>query len=302
MQTDMDKLRDKAKKQLGAPAGGPTKTTNVGDIAAEYMGEDSRLTRLAKTEGAQAANRRGLLNSSIAEGAKMDSVARAVVPLATQEASQRHAEKLADKNYGFQSALQEKQGEIASSLSAQESGQRKSEAATNFGFSSSLQQQQGNINKQISLQESQQRQAENQKNFGFQSALSSQASAQKKDEATQAFGYESQLRNNQRNHEVNLAKLDADSRRSLMSAERAMRESLAEIDISRQERTNAASMVEKMHSLYQSNVNTILNNKDMNATDRNRLLASAGDFLTKQTQLIRNMFQINLDWSNASIR
>lgn len=269
MQTDMDKLRDKAKKQLGAPVGGPPKTTNVGEIAADFMGEDSRLTRLAKTEGAQAANRRGLLNSSIAEGAKMDAVARAVVPLASQEASQRHTEKMADKNFGFQSALQQDQADIASDLSAQESKQR---------------------------------QAEGEKNFGFQSALSTQASELKREEAAQAFGYETQLRNDQRSHEVNLANLDADSRQSLMSAERAMRESLAEIDISRQERTNAAGMVEQMHSLYQSNVNTILSNPDMSAADRNRLLASAGDFLTKQTQLIRNMFQIELDWSNAAIR
>jgi hypothetical protein len=48
--------------------------------------KDSPLMQLAKTEGLQQANARGLLNSSMAVGAAQDSVYRAATPIATQDA------------------------------------------------------------------------------------------------------------------------------------------------------------------------------------------------------------------------
>jgi hypothetical protein len=48
--------------------------------------KDSPLMQLAKTEGLQQSNARGLLNSSMAVGAAQDSVYRAATPIATQDA------------------------------------------------------------------------------------------------------------------------------------------------------------------------------------------------------------------------
>lgn len=52
----------------------------------DYTSQDSQLMRLSATQGLQAANRRGLLNSSMAVGAAQDSMVKNAVPIASQDA------------------------------------------------------------------------------------------------------------------------------------------------------------------------------------------------------------------------
>lgn len=60
----------------------------VAELTAEYASKDSPLMTLARTQGAQLANRRGLLNSSIASQASMDSILGVAVPMASQDSQQ----------------------------------------------------------------------------------------------------------------------------------------------------------------------------------------------------------------------
>lgn len=62
----------------------------------KMMSQDSPLMRQAQTAGLQQANRRGLLNSSMAVQAAQDAAYTAAVPIASQEASQAAAENLAN--------------------------------------------------------------------------------------------------------------------------------------------------------------------------------------------------------------
>lgn len=88
---------------IGADAS--TSATNPANIAADLMKSDSRLMRAAEARGMQAANKRGLVNSSMAVGAAQDAVLDEVVPLASQEAQQRFENNRAKQNYGFDSLL-----------------------------------------------------------------------------------------------------------------------------------------------------------------------------------------------------
>ena len=63
-----------------------SKSTNPAEIATGLMKQDSPLMRQAATQGRQFANRRGLINSSIAAGASQAAALNAVVPLASQAA------------------------------------------------------------------------------------------------------------------------------------------------------------------------------------------------------------------------
>lgn len=84
------------------PIGTPGTPTGFGDvtqprarvdeIAADMMKSDSPLMRQAETRGLQQANRRGLLNSSIAVGEAQRSQLDAVVPMASAEADFRNRE------------------------------------------------------------------------------------------------------------------------------------------------------------------------------------------------------------------
>lgn len=61
----------------------------VDEIVADMMATDSPLMRQAETRGLQAANRRGLLNSSIAVGEAQRAQLDAIVPMASAEADLR---------------------------------------------------------------------------------------------------------------------------------------------------------------------------------------------------------------------
>lgn len=68
------------------------------DIAArvsELTSQDSPFMRAARTQGLQAANRRGVLNSSMGIGAAQAAAIGAATPIASQEAAETNAAKLA---------------------------------------------------------------------------------------------------------------------------------------------------------------------------------------------------------------
>ena len=73
--------------------------------------KDSALNQMARTEGLKAANRRGLLNSSMAVGASQDAVLQNVLPIASQDAAQAFQKNQAAKAFEY-------------GLTAQEAGQR----------------------------------------------------------------------------------------------------------------------------------------------------------------------------------
>lgn len=66
----------------------PYGTSSVASRVADITSKDSALNQAAHTEAAKISNRRGMLNSSFASGEALDSVLRAAVPIASQEASQ----------------------------------------------------------------------------------------------------------------------------------------------------------------------------------------------------------------------
>ena len=65
--------------------------------------KDSALNQMARTEGLKAANRRGLMNSSMAIGAAQDAVLRNALPVAQQDASQEFnkAQSFRNAQYGL---------------------------------------------------------------------------------------------------------------------------------------------------------------------------------------------------------
>ena len=87
---------------------------SVATGVARITSQNSPLMQQAKTAGAQQANRRGLLNSTMAVGASQAEVVKAALPIAAQDAQQT-----AQKNLAQQDFTQRGQ------LSAQEFGQNR---------------------------------------------------------------------------------------------------------------------------------------------------------------------------------
>lgn len=72
---------------------------DVGTIAAEYASQNSGIMRQAAAKGMQTANRRGLLNSSIAAGASQAEVLERAVPMAMQTAQQNAQQNLSYQEF-----------------------------------------------------------------------------------------------------------------------------------------------------------------------------------------------------------
>lgn len=69
--------------------------------------EDSKLNQMARTEGLKTANRRGLLNSSMAAGASTDAVLKNAIPIASQDASQNFQKNMYERGFEMDTAKQQ---------------------------------------------------------------------------------------------------------------------------------------------------------------------------------------------------
>ncbi|MDO8534626.1 MAG: hypothetical protein Q7S17_07795 [Xanthobacteraceae bacterium] len=106
------------------------------------LNQDSPLMQQAKTTGLQQANKRGLLNSSMAIGAAQAESLRAALPIASQDASQIGASNLSAQGFAQQRALtgatsaelQERQLSSAERIAAQ--GESAQTARQTAGLSS----------------------------------------------------------------------------------------------------------------------------------------------------------------------
>lgn len=79
---------------------------NVVSQTTGLMAGDSPLIKQARSQGEAAANRRGLLNSSISAGASEGAAYAAAIPLASQQSAQIHAKNmLAQQNVGEKDRL-----------------------------------------------------------------------------------------------------------------------------------------------------------------------------------------------------
>jgi hypothetical protein len=79
---------------------------SVTSALTDIMSKDSPLMRQAETAGLQMANRRGLLNSSMATKATQDAAYTAALPIASQQASQAATENLANLDVSTRLFLQ----------------------------------------------------------------------------------------------------------------------------------------------------------------------------------------------------
>ena len=81
---------------------------------AEISAQESPLNQMARVEGLKAANRRGLMNSSMAIGASQEAVLKNALPIASQDAAQAFQKNQAAKAFEYGMTAQEAQNAFAS--------------------------------------------------------------------------------------------------------------------------------------------------------------------------------------------
>jgi hypothetical protein len=81
---------------------------------AEISAQESPLNQMARVEGLKAANRRGLMNSSMAIGASQEAVLKNALPIASQDAAQAFQKNQAAKAFEYGMTAQEAQNAFTS--------------------------------------------------------------------------------------------------------------------------------------------------------------------------------------------
>lgn len=86
----------------------PNQNENVASNMASIVNQGSPVMNMARADGMRAANRRGLMNSSMGVGAAQEAVLRTALPMAQQQAQQGFQANQAYRDYTQNAALQDR--------------------------------------------------------------------------------------------------------------------------------------------------------------------------------------------------
>lgn len=114
------------------------------------------LMQQAKTDGMATAQRRGLLNSSMAVGSAQGAVLNAALPMAQQNSAQTAQKNLSTQEYGQSRGLQEQQFGYDTSLSDQDFRQKQQLSEQSYKHQLGAIDYQGNWNSRLQVEKAQQ--------------------------------------------------------------------------------------------------------------------------------------------------
>lgn len=109
----------------GTGSGAGTGSTSVADRLDAILASDSPLMQRARSQGQMAANRRGLLNSSIAGEAAQAAMIDAALPIASQDADISNQQLMQGRDIDLQKWLQKSDADLRTALQAGELGSQR---------------------------------------------------------------------------------------------------------------------------------------------------------------------------------
>ena len=252
--------------------------TGVATRLTGLLSSDNPYMKQAETIGKQAANRRGLLNSSIAVTGIEDARIRAALPIASQDAGQAHEREIQGRN--LQSGdIQQTRG-IASQELMQGRDITSREALTREGFAHDTELQGADIANRERMQQA---------GFGHETGLQTADIANRQwlaqfDAATQE----------------RLQTLDAQTRQLMQGIELEQQQRIANMNVASGERTSAASVAASLEQSYAQMIASITNNESIPAAERQALLTHASRMRDSNLALVEQFYAIDLDWGPAA--
>jgi len=241
----------------------------VEDRLTGLLSGNSDYLKRAQGTAAVAANRRGMLNSSMAAGAGTAAAIDAALPIAQQDASTHAQSELTKQGYFNNTSLADQQAVNTSKLSAQDSTQRSGEIQQQFQGTSELANQQGQLTSNLSAQEATQQAGLQASQAGYQSALQAQGAAENSQAAEQQFQFQKTLQS-----------MDESSRMELLGVQQQHAMLLQQ----------SQSAANRFQDLAQQ-ISSISTSPDMNPEQKaaaiNQLMALSNKSLATQSELMK---------------
>lgn len=272
------------------------------------LAESSPLMKQAQTLGKQQANRRGLLNSSIAVGAAQNEMIKAALPIASQEASQIHQKNLASMDIGSRERMQGRdieaqkerlQMELGSQAALQAAELAAAKERLGMTLSSEEQRQLADLNaakERLGMQiqsEQQMQSAEHQAQMArLQAELGSAAALQEAQIAAEKERLGMELTSRE---QLALADLNAAKERLGMQIE--SEQQIAAMNVASNDREKAAALTAAIQNAYLSSWQSIANNTDIPAAAREQYFTHLKTIFNSQMGLLEQLYGIDLEWA-----
>lgn len=275
------------------------------------LSSNNKYMQQAGTEGRKAANRRGLLNSSIAVGAVEDARIRAALPIASQEAGQIHQSNLQGTDIASRERMQGRQFEHETGLQGTDIESRERmqgvdvasrermqglditsrEGMQEAELTSLAQRQQADIasREQMQLTDIASRE-------GMQAAQLSQLNdAQVRDIASREGMQAAELQSL-----IDRQATDIASREGILALDRELQDRIAQMNVSAGERQQAAALAASFEQSYSNLLSSIMSNPDIPASSRQTYMNHAARVRESNFALIEQMFGISLEWGASA--
>lgn len=284
---------------------------------------ESRVTRLldkdnpymqrAATRGAQSANRRGLLNSSIAttavEAARID----AALPIASQDSAQGAQYRMQRRDIRSREGMQGRDIESRERMQGRDIESREAMQGRDIASRETMQGRDIESAQYMQGRDLESRERIQQADLAaarerLSMELGSRESLQSAEIAAQKERLGMQLSQQER---LALAELQAaeerlgveiSSRETMAQWEIESRERVAAMDIDARQQQNAAAVAAQFEQSYATLVANIMNNPDIPAAERQRYLNQAADMRNSNYALVEQFYGIDLVWATPGRR
>lgn len=258
--------------------------TVAGNVA-KLASQDSALNQMARTEGLKAANRRGLLNSSMAVNASQDAVLQNIMPIATQDAAQAFQKNQAARQfeYGMVGQTQQQGWQTAENIAQR--GFLGTQADLDRDLQSTLQANQINANDALQIRQIASTEGIESANRALQKAL-------------QETDIQFRMSEGKLDREAAVAAQERDIafKKSESALDRSLQEQIAKWNLSSNDRNAAAQMLTNMESMYQNSYASIMANTNLDSGTRTSYLTAAKNMRDTQINMVEQMYNVDLKW------
>lgn len=248
--------------------------TSVEKRMGGLLSSSSPYMKQAETAGKQAANRRGLLNSTMAVTAIEDSRIRSALPIAQQDASQANQREMQGRD-------------IQAGEMTQKRGLTSNEALTREGYGLQRELQGGDIASRERMQE---------RDIASTEATQGREIVSREKIATMDQDTQRWLAQFDANTRERLQTLDNDTRVLMQELDIDSQQRIANMNIATENRTQAARLAASFELGYQSLIESLMNNPDIPAEARQTFMNHANRMRENNLRLVEQMYDIDLEW------
>ncbi|MCB1511066.1 MAG: hypothetical protein KDJ36_09185 [Hyphomicrobiaceae bacterium] len=272
---------------------------SMADMVTKITKADSPLMQAAKTEGLKIANRRGLLNSSIAAGATQRSMLDAALPIASQDATTAANKNAAARAFEYGTAMQDLQIASTERLAAAQRDldllmQKNAIAAADRQQVRDIASREGMAAADRALQEKLAL-----KSMGLEEKMQANAITANEKQQVRDIASREGLAAAERNLQTKIQQQEIKYQSTQRELDRSLQSKLASWNLSSSDRNAAAQMLVNMEQLYASNYQSIMANTALSAKQRSAQLASAKALRDRQLNMVEQMYDVDLNWGQS---